>query len=355
MHTTTETTEPHPDGGPPVGGGATDDDGSVPDGGAPSRSGSVSRGDAASRSGSVSSGGAATDGDAASRGGAAAGHPAHAPADPGWRERLGSWVTSAPVQRLVIALIVVNAVTLGLETSTIVMNGVGGVVRAIDTFCLAVFVLEIGAKLIAFGPRFFRDGWNVFDLLVVGVALVPGSGPLSVLRSLRVLRVLRLVSALPRLRFIVEALMHSLPGIGAIAALLGIVFYVSAVMATSLFGTDFPEFFGSLGDSLFTLFQIMTLESWAAGIVRPVMETQPWAWTFFVVFILVSAFTMLNLFIAVIVDTMQTLDIEGVSRGKPDDDAVPDEPSIADVLAELRALRAQVDGLEERDRTPSDR
>ncbi|MGC5629244.1 ion transporter [Georgenia sp. Z1344] len=267
----------------------------------------------------------------------------------GWRERLGAWVTSGPVQRVVITLIIVNAVTLGLETSSIVMDAAGGVVRAVDTFCLAVFVVEIGAKLVALGPRFFKDGWNVFDLLVVGIALVPSAGPLSVLRSLRVLRVLRLVSALPRLRFIVEALMHSLPGIGAIALLLGIIFYVSAVMATSLFGGIQPEYFGELSDSLLTLFQIMTLDSWAGVIVRPIMETQPWAWVFFVVFILLSAFTMLNLFIAVIVDTMQSIG-HGV-RDEDHDDEQPDDADdeeraqLADVLAELRALRAQVEAL----------
>ncbi|MGC5614938.1 ion transporter [Georgenia sp. Z1491] len=288
----------------------------------------------------------------------------------GWRVRLGELVTSPGVQRIVVVLIIVNAVTLGLETSATVMDRAGGLVLAVDSLCLLVFTVEIAAKLVAFGGRFFEDGWNVFDLLVVGIALVPGSGPLAVLRSLRVLRVLRLVSVLPRLRFIVEALMHSLPGIGSIALLLAIIFYVSAVMATSLFGTGHPEYFGELGDSLLTLFQIMTLDSWAGAVVRPIMETQPWAWIFFVVFILVSAFTMLNLFIAVIVDTMQSI---GHGRGQVEDaDEVADDVArhpgddeerhrgddvarhpgddeeraqLAEVLAELRALRAQVDAL----------
>jgi voltage-gated sodium channel len=247
--------------------------------------------------------------------------PGSAPASPAggdtsgsaWRERLGEWVLSKPVQAVVIWVILLNAVTLGLETSQTIMGSAGGAIHVVDKACLAIFIVEIVAKLVAFGPRFFRDGWNVFDFLVVAIALIPGSGALSVLRSLRVLRVLRLVSALPRLRFIVEALMQSLPGIGSIALLLGIIFYVSAVMATVLFGSGFPEYFGSLGDSLFTLFQIMTLDSWGSGIVRPILEEQPAAWIFFVIFILAAAFTILNLFIAVIVDTMQTM-----GQGRPD-------------------------------------
>ncbi|MGO1562314.1 MAG: ion transporter [Actinomycetaceae bacterium] len=260
----------------------------------------------------------------------AGGGPARSP----WRDRLGEWVLSKPVQTVVIWVILLNAVTLGLETSQTVMSSVGGVIHVVDKACLAVFIVEIAAKLVAFGPRFFRDGWNVFDFLVVAIALIPGSGALSVLRSLRVLRVLRLVSALPRLRFIVEALMRSLPGIGSIALLLGIIFYVSAVMATVLFGQDFPEYFGSLGDSLFTLFQVMTLESWAMGIVRPILEVSPMAWIFFVIFILAAAFTILNLFIAVIVDTMQTM-------GQERPDGEDEEEASGDVVGSESDLRAR--------------
>jgi voltage-gated sodium channel len=112
---------------------------------------------------------------------------------------------------------------------------------------------------------------------------------------------------MPKLRFIVESLLRAVPGIGAIGGLLGILFYVFAVMATSLFGADFPSWFGSIGKSLYTLFQVMTLESWSMGIVRPVMEQFPQAWLFFVPFILLATFTMLNLFIAIIVNTMQSM------------------------------------------------
>ncbi|WP_092997104.1 ion transporter [Thiohalomonas denitrificans] len=206
-----------------------------------------------------------------------------------------------------MTLIAINAVTLGLETSPEVMAAFGEVLRTIDHFVLTIFVAEIGAKLFAKGLRFFRDPWNVFDFTVVTIALIPASGPLAVLRTLRVLRVLRLVSVMPRLRFVVEALLRAVPGISAIGGLMLLLFYVAAVMATGLFGADYPEWFGSVGASMYSLFQIMTLESWSMGIVRPVMEQYPYAWLFFVPFILIATFTMLNLFIAIIVDTMQTM------------------------------------------------
>ena len=121
------------------------------------------------------------------------------------------------------------------------------------------------------------------------------------------LRVLRLVSAVPRLRRIVAALLHAVPGVAAIGALLMLVFYVFAVITTKLFGSAFSDWFGTIGESMFTLFQIMTLESWSMGIVRPVMEAYSWAWIVFVAFIVLSSFTVLNLFIAIIIDSMQSL------------------------------------------------
>ena len=230
---------------------------------------------------------------------------------PSLRSRAGQWIESQHIQRIIIALIVINAVTLGLETSARVMEQAGGLLKLIDRMLLAVFVAEILVKLFAFRGRFFGNPWNIFDFVVVGVALIPTSGPLTVLR---VLRLLRLVSMVPRLRFVVESLLRAIPGILSIAGLLSILFYVSGVMATGLFGTRFPEWFGSIGESMYSLFQVMTLESWSMGIARPVMEVYPWAWAFFVPFILIATFTMLNLFIAIIVSTMQTIVEE--QRGK---------------------------------------
>ncbi|MEA3642263.1 MAG: ion transporter [Lamprobacter sp.] len=257
------------------------------------------------------------------------------------RARLGTWIESAPIQRLIIGLIVLNAITLGLETSATVTEAIGPLLRLTDRLVLAVFVLEIAIKLFAFGGRFFRNPWSVFDFIVVGIALVPASGPLAVLRALRVLRVLRLVSTVPQLRFIVDALLKAVPGISSIAGLMLLLFYVFAVMATNLYGQTFPEWFGSIGASMYTLFQIMTMESWSMGIVRPVMDAYPLAWLFFIPFILIATFTMLNLFIGIIVDTMQTMH-EAEHVQEREDFEVSMHADTDRVLEELTALRQEV-------------
>ena len=218
---------------------------------------------------------------------------------------LRALLASRRTEQAITVLIVLNAIILGLETSDTVMASWGGWLLWADRILLTVFVIEIAARLVAHRLAFFRDPWSLFDFVVVGVALVPATGAFSVLRALRVLRVLRLITVAPSLKRVVSALISALPGMGAIVMLLGLVFYVSSVMATMLFGEQFPQWFGSLGASAYSLFQIMTLESWSMGIVRPVMEVYPWAWAFFVPFILATAFTMLNLFIGVVVNAMQ--------------------------------------------------
>jgi voltage-gated sodium channel len=254
-----------------------------------------------------------------------------------FRERLRRFVEDERFQRAIIALIVFNAVTLGLETSVAVRAQVGGLLLAVDRIVLAIFTVEVAARLAAHGPRFFRDPWNVFDFLVVGVSLLPATEALTVLRALRILRALRLISAVPRMRAVVQGLLGAIPGVGAIVALLGLVYYVAAVMATKMFGTDFPELFGHLGRSLFTLFQIMTLEGWVDGVVEPIMEVYPYAWTFFIPYILIVTFTILNLFIAVIVGAMQA---EHDKAAEAETAAAQDERML--ILEELRALRREV-------------
>lgn len=259
----------------------------------------------------------------------------------GMRERLGAWVESKRIQGLVIGFILLNAVTLGLETSESVMADFGGLLHWIDRAILGVFVVEIGLKLFARRLGFFREPWNVFDFVVVGIALIPSSGPLAVLRALRVLRVLRLVSMVPRLRFVVEALLRAVPGISSIGMLMLILFYVFGVMATGLYGARFPEWFGTIADSMYTLFQVMTLESWSMGIVRPVMAEYPYAWLFFIPFILVATFTMLNLFIGIIVDTMQTM------HQAESDEISETHREVIDIHKEIEAMREALDRLQQ--------
>jgi voltage-gated sodium channel len=196
----------------------------------------------------------------------------------------------------------------------------------------------------------------------VAIALVPGTGKLSVLRSLRILRISRLIARLPRLRIIVEAIIRSLPSIGWISFLLVIFFYVFSVLTTNLFGADYPEWFGSIGASMYTLFQMLTLESWSMGIARPVMTTFPYAYVVFVPFILLSSFVVLNMFIGVIVNTIGEVMSEDPSKVKESQakesgpkggqeeglqSALHSQPDHLAVLGgELISLKAQLDRIE---------
>lgn len=259
----------------------------------------------------------------------------------GARLRLRGWIENARTQNFIIGLIVLNAVLLGLETSPTVMAAAGQFIVAADRAILGVFVVELLARLYVHRAAFWRDPWSVFDFLVVAIALVPASGPFAVLRALRVLRVLRLLTMVPSMRRVVGALLAAIPGLGSIALVLSIIYYVFAVIATNLFAAAHPEWFGSLGRSLYTLFQIMTLESWSMGIVRPVMETFPFAWIFFILFILIATFTMLNLFIAIIVNAMQSVSEAEQQEARQAVDAARDHIE-ADLHDEMRRLREEI-------------
>ncbi len=262
--------------------------------------------------------------------------------DAGWRIRLAEWVESPTVQRVVVGVILLNALVLGMETSPTLMRVAGPWLLAVDFACLIIFVLELGIKMLAYRLHFWRNGWNVFDFFVVAVALAPGTGPWAVLRTLRILRVLRLMTVIPSLRRVVGAFVHAIPGLSGVIVVMFIFFYTMAVLSTKLFGEAFPQWFGNIGSSLFSLFQIMTLESWSMGIVRPVMNTYPWAWIFFVPFIIIATFTILNLFIGIIVSTMQELSM------LPDSKAPGAElrRTLQRIEKDLASLRIQLDQID---------
>ena len=250
------------------------------------------------------------------------------------RARLSAFLDRPAVRNFITAVILFNAVLLGLETMPDVMATAGPLIRALDKICLAIFVVELVGKMIAYGRRFWGDGWNLFDTAIVGIAILPGSGAFSVLRALRILRVLRIVSVFPRLRRVVEGLVTALPSMGSVFVLMGIIFYIGAVMATTLFGAAFPEWFGNLPRSGYTLFQIMTLESWSMGVVRPVMEIFPYAWAFFVPFILMTTFAVVNLLVGLVVNSMQDAHAEESNAAT---DAYRDE-----VVERLKAIEARL-------------
>ena len=221
-------------------------------------------------------------------------------------QKLGVIVESDLVQKIIIGLILINALTLGLETNSVLMKEYGQQISFLDNCILSIFVIEILIKLGYRKLSFFKDGWNIFDFIIIGIALAPATGSLSVLRTLRIFRAMRLLSVVPSMKKVTQALLSAIPGILSVGSIILLIFYVSAVLATNFFGDDFDTWFGNIGRSMFSLFQIMTLESWSMGIVRPVMELFPWAWTFIVPFILVTSFAVLNLFIGIIVDAMQS-------------------------------------------------
>ncbi len=257
--------------------------------------------------------------------------------------KLQRLVEAKTTQRFIMVVIVVNAIVIGLETSPSVMAAIGPLLWVLDTAALSIFVAEILAKLIVYRLRFFRDPWNIFDFVIVGVSLAPASAGISVLRALRILRAFRLISAVPSMRLVLEALLAAIPGMGSVAALLALVFYVASVMATKLFGADFDLWFGTVWRSAYSLFQIMTLESWSMGIVRPVMEVYPYAWAFFVPFILIVTFAVLNLFIAIIVNSMHEVHDEDQSEQSAAHDA-----GLEDVTRELAELKEQISLLSKR-------
>lgn len=221
------------------------------------------------------------------------------------RAQIADFLDRSLTQNFIMGVILFNAVILGLETSDAVMARAGSLIHALDLACLTIFVIEIAAKIYARRLAFFKSGWGLFDLTIVGISLLPFGQGLAVLRALRIFRLLRVISVVPSLRRVVEAFIMALPGMASVFLLTGIIFYIGSVMATKLYGDTFPEWFGTLGGSLYSLFQVMTLESWSMGIVRPVMEVHPSAWLFFVPFILITAFAVVNLVVGLIVNTMQ--------------------------------------------------
>ena len=254
----------------------------------------------------------------------------------GLRGKIANFVESRYFTSFITVVIIINAITLGLETDKTMMSKHGDLLHFLDHSALFIFVVEILLKFYIYRFYFFRSGWNVFDFAIVSIAFIPATGPLAIMRSLRILRVLRLISVIPQMRRVIGALLHSIPGIASIMAVLLIIFYVAAVLVTTIYGPEFEMLFGTLGTSMYTLFQIMTLEGWSQEVVRPVMEVYPNSWMFFIPFIIITSFAVLNLFIGIIVDAMNTLHeldkiYTGPDRRKNQDDIKALKSEIAEI------------------------
>ncbi|MEZ5844271.1 MAG: ion transporter [Hyphomicrobiaceae bacterium] len=254
-------------------------------------------------------------------------------------------------ERLVLTIIVVNAITLGFETSPTIMARLGGLLHVLDEIMLWFFVVELAMRMFAYGWRFWRDPWAVFDFLVVAVTLLPQTGNLSVLRAMRILRALRLITAIPSVKRVVTGLLVAIPSMSSIIVLVLLINYVFAVMATKMFGAEFEKNFGTIGASLFTFFQIMTLDGWGSEVVRPVMEKYPYAWAFFLPYIIFVTFAVLNLFIGIVVDAMQQQQEEATETV-----INVTQAEYHHLVDEIRALRAELKDMRaDRNRSPPPR
>ena len=253
-------------------------------------------------------------------------------------------VNSNWFEYFIIAVIIVNGIILGLETSSTISRLYGDWLYLGNDIALGVFIVEAALKMLALWPRpqrYFRDGWNVFDFSIIVFALVPATGQFAMIARLaRLLRVVRLISAIRDLRLIVAALVRSIPSVGHVMMLMSIVAYIYAIMGHQLFHEHDPEHWGTLGRSLLTLFNITTLDNWTQ-IMNAAMERHPWAWIYFVSFVVVGTFVVINLFIAIIINSLDDTKRSQLQEGL--------EPvSHQDIVRELRATQETLKRLEER-------
>ena len=249
-------------------------------------------------------------------------------------------VASPPFHRVVLALIVVNAIIMGLETWPAIAARWDSVFDVIHVVIQIAFVVEIALRIIAHGRRplaFFRDGWNVFDFLVVALSLLPAAGPLAtVARLARILRVARMVTGIPELRLIIATMLRSIPSMGHVILLAGLLIYIYGVVGNHLFGEVDPEHWGTLGRAAHTLFVIITLEGWVDLLAKSELAT-PWAWVYYTSFIIIAVFVVTNLFIAVVINNLETIRADKPRETDPELERLHAK---LDALAdELRALR----------------
>ena len=225
-------------------------------------------------------------------------------ASPTLRQKIEYFIAHDKAQNVLIFLILLNAIILGFETSPDIVQQYGHTLSLVDHGILGIFILDIGLLIAVRGLSYFKDPWCVFDFLVVGVSLVPANLGSSVFRSLRILRMLRFINKVQSIKKVAAGLITAIPGLGAVVGLMLILYYVTAVFATNEFGQSYPDLFGNIGLSFFTLFQIITLDGWSDSVARPVMQQFPYAWIFFIIFILLATFIVVNLFLAVIEESL---------------------------------------------------
>lgn len=252
-------------------------------------------------------------------------------------------------QGIILFVIIFNCVIMGLETIKDLSPNALTVFAVINNVCLWIFILEIIVKLLAYGLDYFKDPWNWFDMFIVGISMVSGLPFMAAFRAVRVLRVLKslkalrgtkLIGAVRHLQVIIAAIFKSIPSILWTGILLILIYYIFALIGVNLFGEAFPDWFGNIGKSMYTLFQVMTLESWSMGISRPVMEVFPYAWAYFVPFVLISSFIVMNVVVGIVVNAISEVTAENTKE------EAEDKVSETELIGEIHSLQEQLDRLE---------
>ena len=263
--------------------------------------------------------------------------------EPAKKNKAAVIVESKKFERFILIIIILNTICLGLDTVDFFVNNARSILETLNSVFIGIFVVEAALKLLAWRGRYFKEGWNIFDFCIIVISLIPAGGVFSgirILRILRILRSLRMISSLKPLRKIVQALIASLPGIGWTGVLMILVYYIYAIMGIQLYGADWPEQFGAFPQSFVTLFSLATMEGWQ-DTVFPYTDANAANWIYFLSFLILSSFILLNLIVGIVVDN-----IDKASREDENEDEDAMSIPLSELSGEIKKLREQLDNVQ---------
>ncbi len=241
-------------------------------------------------------------------------------------------------QKIITVVIIVNAIVLGILTDKTLSADEISCLEAIDRLCLVIFVIELIAKLAVYKKSFFKESWNIFDFVVVVSSIIFISSSISVIRAFRIFRILKAIAEFPELQILVSAMLKTIPSMTWSLVLMFIIFYIFAVFGSTMYGDAFPDLFGNVGASMFTLFQVMTFESWATAVARPIMEDHGFAWIFFLAFILLTSITVLNVMVGIVVDAVSTVSEAARQKKELENDSHSDDDINQEIELHLKEI-----------------
>lgn len=250
-------------------------------------------------------------------------------------------------QRIITFVIILNAAVLGILTDRTLSVEEISLLEMIDKACLVIFTIELIAKLLVYRRSFWSEGWNIFDFVIVLSSIIFISSSVSVIRAFRIFRLLKALAEFPELQILVSSMLKAIPSMSWALLLLFIIFYIFGVFGSTMYGDTFPELFGDIGGSMFTLFQVMTFESWATAVARPIMEIHDYAWIYFLIFILLTAITLLNVMVGIVVEAVGTISAAVKERQAAEaaEEAPPEVCAADEIEAKIREHLAQIEEL----------